>query len=813
MRIYVPNFSDGCIGRRVPAFLWSMLANLSKDSGSKLRGLDAAQVSRRQQGGLPWLTISCSGTFRQCWDLCSLTAVIYCTFAVPYDMTFDPPKGVVASAIDMGVEVFFMTEIVLNFFTSYINEDGVEIKNKQLILANYALSWMPIDLVSSIPAEIIRRVATADGGSASNFEILERLRILRILRLTKLLRLLRIANFMEQIEFSFPSLRTVIGLFRLLFLMGTVAHMQACIFYFIASTNLGNSWVSRLHFGCCDPQLDTFTAYSLKTDDISCMDDVEMPKLGSLYANAIYWSFTTLTTVGYGDIVPCNEMEMLFATSSMVVGSALFAYIVGNIASVVTSIKGQELKLKERMRELQEYIALRKIPKQLADQVRRQCMHLWKNTVFEEDKVLNEFTPQLRKEVVSFVNDHILHSVPTIKVFEGEPILTEIALKLKPSSATAGEVITGYGEIFCDLYILQGGKVEVLDENGVAIETFSTHGSFNELELLSPLFNYTEGATEPVPMRYTTTLRALTFCDLMVLKSTDFQEVLNANGLTDDTVLLETLEKRWTKLLKRMEKRTAFSQQLASENMTVESEHKMRKEWQSARHASLESEGLAPRTATTVAVRRFMRSQSGRDMSPIPVEIEEAPDKMTKRRIERPPSPHRAALHRERRESILSEGSVGEVIGRESPVRGRSQTRRGSTRSAQSGSRDTSPLATDVRHATPLTEALAEARIDDGEHSAGSVAEEGRKLLVGHEEGSHGGRGWNAMRKLKESFTDEASPGRQKPRRPSLEVCVEAFQHGLRARSRPVPLHCCAPTLKVPVDRFCLLCTLLPAQV
>jgi len=40
--------------------------------------------------------------------------------------------------------------------------------------------------------------------------------------------------------------------------------MQACIFYLIASTNIGNSWVSKLHFDCCDPMLDAFTANTVR---------------------------------------------------------------------------------------------------------------------------------------------------------------------------------------------------------------------------------------------------------------------------------------------------------------------------------------------------------------------------------------------------------------------------------------------------------------------------------------------------------------------------------------------------------------------
>ena len=43
-----------------------------------------------------------------------------------------------------------------------------------------------------------------------------------------------------------------------------------------------------------------------------CFSPADLPSLEVLYTTAIYWSYTTLTTVGYGDITPCNEYEMLW---------------------------------------------------------------------------------------------------------------------------------------------------------------------------------------------------------------------------------------------------------------------------------------------------------------------------------------------------------------------------------------------------------------------------------------------------------------------------------------------------------------------
>lgn len=49
----------------------------------------------------------------------------------------------------------------------------------------------------------------------------------------------------------------------------------------------------------------------------------------------IYWSITTLTTTGYGDIHPVNSIEMIFDVVYMLFNLALTSYIIGNMSSLV----------------------------------------------------------------------------------------------------------------------------------------------------------------------------------------------------------------------------------------------------------------------------------------------------------------------------------------------------------------------------------------------------------------------------------------------------------------------------------------------
>lgn len=52
--------------------------------------------------------------------------------------------------------------------------------------------------------------------------------------------------------------------------------------------------------------------------------DLGEVKTSELYLGGLYWAAMTMSTIGYGDVVPSNAIEMLYATLSMVCGA--FAY-------------------------------------------------------------------------------------------------------------------------------------------------------------------------------------------------------------------------------------------------------------------------------------------------------------------------------------------------------------------------------------------------------------------------------------------------------------------------------------------------------
>ena len=88
----------------------------------------------------------------------------------------------------------------------------------------------------------------------------------------------------------------------------------------------------------------------MKTDSllaiIRCLEDSWAQQQGISINNSalhdyivsLYWSTTTMTTVGYGDIVPYNDRDRILAIIAMKVGTLFYVYILGALAATLISV-------------------------------------------------------------------------------------------------------------------------------------------------------------------------------------------------------------------------------------------------------------------------------------------------------------------------------------------------------------------------------------------------------------------------------------------------------------------------------------------
>lgn len=70
------------------------------------------------------------------------------------------------------------------------------------------------------------------------------------------------------------------------------------------------------------------------------------------YIYALYFSSTTLLTVGYGDITPTNVTEILTILLTQLIGIAAFAYAVNKIGVALTNISERTQRLQKDLGNL-----------------------------------------------------------------------------------------------------------------------------------------------------------------------------------------------------------------------------------------------------------------------------------------------------------------------------------------------------------------------------------------------------------------------------------------------------------------------------
>ncbi|XP_041103322.1 potassium voltage-gated channel subfamily H member 2-like isoform X2 [Polyodon spathula] len=466
-------------------------------------GADVLPEYKLQAPRIHKWTILHYSPFKAVWDWLILLLVIYTAIFTPYSAAFllNDREEVnrrdcgyscnPLNVVDLIVDIMFVIDILINFRTTYVNSNDEVVSQPGRIAVHYFKGWFLIDMVAAIPFDLL----IFRSGSE------ETTTLIGLLKTARLLRLVRVARKLDRYSEYGAAV-----LFLLMCTFALIAHWLACIWYAIG--NVERHYLS--------PRIGWL--YSLGDQIGKCYNESDPssgPSIKDKYVTALYFTFSSLTSVGFGNVSPNTNSEKIFSICVMLIGSLMYASIFGNVSAIIQRLYSGTARYHTQMLRVREFIRFHQIPNPLRQRLEEYFQHAWSYTNgIDMNAVLKGFPECLQADICLHLNRSLLQNC---KAFKGatKGCLRALAMKFKTTHAPPGDTLVHAGDVLSALYFISRGSIEILRRDAV-VAILGKNDIFGE-----PINLYAR------PGKSNAEVRALTYCDLHKIHREDVLEVLD----------------------------------------------------------------------------------------------------------------------------------------------------------------------------------------------------------------------------------------------------------------------------------------------
>nr|XP_057941824.1 potassium voltage-gated channel subfamily H member 7-like isoform X2 [Doryrhamphus excisus] len=416
--------------------------------------------------------------FKAVWDWLILLLVIYTAVFTPYSAAFLLNDAEEQRRQECG--------------TTYVNMNEEVVSHPGKLAIHYFKGWFLIDMVAAIPFDLLIF------GSGSD----ETTTLIGLLKTARLLRLVRVARKLDRYsEYGAAVLVLLMCIFAL------IAHWLACIWYAI-----GN--VEKPYLEHKIGWLDNLGVSIGKAYNYS--DPSSGPSIKDKYVTALYFTFSSLTSVGFGNISPNTNSEKIFSICVMLIGSLMYASIFGNVSAIIQRLYSGTARYHLQMLRVKEFIRFHQIPNPLRQRLEEYFQHAWTytNGADMNMEVLKGFPECLQADVSLHLNKNLLQGC---KAFCGasKGCLRALAVRFKTMHAPPGDTLVHSGDVLDTLYFVTCGSIEILKDN-VVVAILGKNDIFGE-----------EIRVHAKAGKSCVDVRVLSYCDLRTIRRDQVLEVLD----------------------------------------------------------------------------------------------------------------------------------------------------------------------------------------------------------------------------------------------------------------------------------------------
>lgn len=372
------------------------------------------------------------------WDVLLGLFILYSAITVPIEIAFLGSSNPL-NMVDYTIDGIFFSDLCLSSRLSYFdgNRDAwMVIPSK--IYRQYLTTWFTVDLLSCLPFDDI--VSAAVDYSTKNLNLIRLLKILRLFRLAKLARMLHLTEVMDKFEHYSGISPLTFELFKIVLQILIISHFVACIWWGTSTYLTERSWY----------------------DDIEMVySNLRDAAVSQKYLVSMYWSVTTLSTVGYGDIAAINTEERIIAIIVMLIGATLFGYIVGNVASLMGNFTLDEKS--ERVRQVKDYLTEKQCSMAVTNGIIHHLNRKYeRESTLNEELILSRLPMHISNQLLSFHYHAIMERISLFQYIYNESVKIHIFKLMTVEFYDKGQYLLREDRLNNQILFILEGKVDVI---------------------------------------------------------------------------------------------------------------------------------------------------------------------------------------------------------------------------------------------------------------------------------------------------------------------------------------------------------------
>jgi len=347
--------------------------------------------------------------------------------------------------------------------------------NRIKIAWRYLRTWFIFDLVAVVPGEwIFGSGSGADGTRLAKLARISRtFRLLRAFRILKMAKSRTMRDTIMWLQHSLAISPMWNPLLRDFWVSALLIHMGSGLWHFIGVREIDagrNSWILE--------------------------EGQESAAPTERYVTSLYWTISTLTSVGYGDIAAANQAEELLSVAYMLMGVVGAGVIVADILTIkdrlasVTKVQADRTAAVDRLiHRVRPPWALKVSLKNWVDEAN--------SKLHETYDVLPQLPPELRREVILHMRWDVADAIKIFHLKEVSSALTaDFLWYMKRVSVKVNDFVYIQHTPAEFMYFIMTGEVIMMQEKERPESNVSfraTKGRVNKGVEVEPLYSLSRG--------------------------------------------------------------------------------------------------------------------------------------------------------------------------------------------------------------------------------------------------------------------------------------------------------------------------------